>query len=342
MPVTQHHATTNYAVALLVALVTLIALLTAAAAPRRALAQCAAATLPTAPIVPAETIAPVLVTLPPPGAATPALLGSRDAAAPTEVAAGTAPEPLLVFSASPCATSGVVVQQSVVVHVAPAPPQSVAAPTEPTPAPADPEFEPSVAFEFGGLVERADFGGIGFTFDSPAGVAAVVRALHVDLSGLGDARVMLSGASIAISGRPQPWLRGPEVRLSLGSGSFDDRLLTPAGAPNGVSLALGNVLAFRLEGAFGVQHDFGPLGFFAVGRIGWGAYFVSARTQEVRLGDLGEETLSAHRAELGTTVGVSLLLGGVWHLEAAWRRTFTGATGDGLLVGLSAELPADE
>jgi|GEM_PF-5986675 len=335
MPATTHHA---------LALFALVALLSAAIAPRHARAQCAAAALPTAPIVPAETTAPVLVTLPSPGVTTAAPRASAETPAPAGVVAGAAAEPIIVFGASPCATTpAVVVQQSVVLNVAPAqsPPCAVSSP-EPTAEPAEAPFEPAVALEFAGLGERADFGGIGFTFDEPDGVAAVVRELRVDPSGLGDGRVTLGGVSIAISGRPQRWLRGPELRLSLGSGSFDGRTLTPAGAPNDVSLALGRVLAFRLEGAFGVQHSFGPVGFFALGRIGWGAYFVSARTQEARLGDLGEETLSAHRAELGTTVGVSLLLGGVWRLEAAWRRTFTGATGDGVLVGLSAELPADE
>ena len=333
MPATTHHA---------LALFAIVALLSAAIAPRYARAQCAAAALPIAPIAPTETTAPVLVTLPSPSVTTAPRLAASEAPAPAEVVA--AAEPIIVFGASPCATTpAVVVQQSVVVNVGPAqsPPRAMSSP-EPTAEPAPTPFEPAVALEFGGLGERADFGGLGFTFDGPDGVAAVVRALRVDPSGTGDAHVILGGVSIAVSGRPQPWLRGPELRLSLGGGSFDGRTLTPAGAPNDVSLALGSVLVFRLEGAFGVQHSFGPLGFFALGRIGWGAYFVSARTQEARLGDLGEETLSAHRAELGTTVGVSLLLGGVWRLEAAWRRTFTGATGDGLLLGLSAELPADE
>lgn len=339
MPAITHHVGALRRAPLhALALFTFVSLSSAAAPPKRARAQCAAAARPTAPVVPAESTSPVLVTLPPPGVATPPPSSSGTPAREGAIAVA---EPIIVFGAPPCATPGVVVQQSVVVTVAPAPPSSVASP-EPAAEPEEAPFEPAIAFEFAGLGERADFGGIGFTFDAPDGVAAVVRELRVDPRGLGDARVTLGGASLAISGRTQPWLRGPELRLSLCSGSFEGRALTPAGAPNDVSLALGNVLAFRLEGAFGVQHSFGPLGFFALGRIGWGAYFVSARTQEARLGDLGEETLSAHRAELGTTVGVSLLLGGVWRLEAAWRRTFTGATGDGLLVGLSAELPADE
>lgn len=313
----------------------LAAVFVAGSPPREARAQCAAATQPTVPVVPAETTQPVLVTLPPPGATPAAVAPPIDAvvaASPTEPT-----EPIIIVGESPCGAARIVVQQSVVVNATPAvaPPAGTVV-VEPEEEP----FEPAVAFEIGGFGDRVDLSGIGFTFDTPDSVPAVVRDLRIELAG--DAPLTLGGASFAISGRPQPWPRGPELRISLGGGSFGGRPLVPVGAPNDVSLSVGSVFVFRLEGAFGLQHSFGPIGFYALGRIGWGAYFVSARTQEARLGDLGEDTLSAHVAELGTTVGVSVLLGGGWHLEAAWRRTFTGATGDGLLIGLSAELPADE
>ena len=286
-------------------------------------AQCPEAPEPGAPSVPAETTAPALIVVP---------------STPVAPCAASVAAPIAAPTAAQAAAPSLVVQQSVVVSVAlPVPSATVAAPE-----PAAPPFEPAVAFEYGGFADRAELGGLGFTFDAPDGVPAVVRDLRVDLAGAGDARLTLGGVSFAMSGRPQPWLRGPELRVSLGGADFGGRRFAPAGAPNDVTLALGGVFAFHLEGAFGVQHAFGPLALFALGRVGWGAYFVSARTQEARLGDLGEETLSAHRAEVGTTLGVSVLLGGAWHLEAAWRRTFTGATGDGVLVGMTTELPAAE
>jgi hypothetical protein len=266
--------------------------------------------------------------------------GSAVTDAAPEAAAGveTAPRaPLIVISPAPGAVPSVVVQQSVIVQaIAAAPPTAAETSTE------EPPPEPAVAFQFGGFGEHAQLGGLGFTFDAPDGVPAIVRNLRVDLAGVMPGDVALGGASVAVSGRPQPWLRGPELRMSLGGGDLSGRTFAPAGAPIDVALSLDSVLVFRLEGAFGLRHDFGPFGLFAVGRLGWGAYFVTARTQEAHLGDLGQETLSAHRAELGTTVGVSILLGGAWHLEASWRRTFTGATGDGLLVELSAELEGDD
>lgn len=301
----------------------LSALLSLIASRGVARAQCPEAPQRGTPSVPAETTEPVLVVVPSTGVAPCA----APIAAPITASIAAQPTP-----------PSLVVQQSVVVSVAvPAASASAAAPET-----AAPPFEPAVAFEYGGFADRAELGGLGFTFDAPDGVPAVVRDLRVDLAGAGDARLTLGGVSFAMSGRPQPWLRGPELRVSLGGADFGGRRLAPAGAPNDVTLALGSVFAFHLEGAFGVQHAFGPLALFALGRVGWGAYFVSARTQEARLGDLGEETLSAHRAEVGTTLGVSVLLGGAWHLEAAWRRTFTGATGDGVLVGMSTELPAGE
>ena len=302
----------------------------------RAHAQCVAASEPATPIIPAETTAPVLVTLPSPGSSTQGV-----AAAEIEAPAGAPREPIVVFGGSPCEAAHIVVQQSVVVNVGPAataasPPPESAADDEPEEEP----FEPTIAMQLEGFADRVDFAGVGFTFDGADGVPAVVRALRIDPAVAGNAPVALGGISFAVSGRPQPWLRGPELRLSFGGGTLGGSVVAPG--VEGVSISLGGLFAFRLEGAFGVQHRVGPVSLFAQARVGWGAYFVSARTQETRLGDLGGDTLSAHRLELGTTVGASLLLGGSWRFEAAWRRTFMGTASDGLLFGISAELPAGD
>lgn len=152
-------------------------------------------------------------------------------------------------------------------------------------------------------------------------------------------RARVGGFTWGSGFRPLPWLRLPEVRLSLGGGDHPTRW-TPIG-DRGLEAAVTRSFVVRLEILGGVEVDLGPVTPFARVWGGVGAHTakLKVRDREGALGALGSERITAFAGDLGVELGVSVFFD---HeapqragLTVAYRRGLVGAEGHGVFVGVS-------
>jgi len=211
----------------------------------------------------------------------------------------------------------------------------------------DPEPEPEAEREdgiawmrWGIFVEELSLSSLGLTFESPE-----VNVLDGGAVPLAEpwASPIVGGFHFGSGARPLPWLRLPEISLSIGGGSPDGAWVpTTAGEGAGEFEArLTSMLLLRAELAGGVELDLGPVRPFAMGRVGVAGYFVDADIRHADLGDLGTETLSTAAFETGFDVGVALRIHDNLHVTATWRETFGDSRWRGGLIGLSGGIPSD-
>jgi len=242
----------------------------------------------------------------------------------------------------------------VVERAAPAPARTVVvverpSQSTPAPAPAPPEADddgeqsdrPRGVSAIGFWVEGVSLVDIGLTFDSPETIPEVVRSLNLEgrREAFGD--TVIGGATFTFGWRSTSWLRGPDFRFYIGGGDTNGAWFHPEGAPDGVQLELASVFAIKGEASLGLGHAFGPLMLFADLRAAYAGYYVTARAHDQTLGDLGEGTMSTGAFELGAAAGAGIVLGDGCSLQAAYRRTWTGAVGEGFEMTFAYEWDAD-
>ncbi len=202
--------------------------------------------------------------------------------------------------------------------------------------PPEEKHEEAIAWMHWGIfVEEISLGSLGLAFDAPE-----VNALDGAQVPLAEpwGSPIVGGFRFGSGARPLPWLRIPEISLSIGGGSPDGAWVGMAdGAPD-FQARLTSMLLLRAELAGGVELDLGPIRPFALGRVGVAGYFVDAEVRHADLGELGTETLSTAAFETGFDVGVAIRLVDGLHVTAQWRETFGDARWRGGMIGLTGGL----
>ncbi len=185
--------------------------------------------------------------------------------------------------------------------------------------------------DFAGFVDALDLGSLDLQFGE-TGIAA--------LSGLslGNApfRSVTTGG-ITLNMAPRLWsiLRFPELRMTLGGGSFDLPFMPVAGAPGRLSVRPESLFIFRLEVAAGLQYQLGPVVPYVLARCGLAYYSITNTVSHDRLGELGTEYAEAATFEAALDVGVNFRIHDNIEVGAAWRHQLYGADGDGLMFSLT-------
>jgi len=132
------------------------------------------------------------------------------------------------------------------------------------------------------------------------------------------------GATIAVGMRAVGYLRGPELRLSIGGGDIDGPWGPAVGGPAGMELRITSMFFVRGELALGLQLPLGPVTPYvqAIGSVG-GA-FVDVDLRDERLGRLGGETIEAALFGAGLEAGVDVEVEDGISLGFAFRANFVG------------------
>jgi len=241
-----------------------------------------------------------------------------------EIDAAVDPAPAPVSAPAPV----VVVRPEGDARVAPMPPAPplVAAPTPP-PAPVA-EEEPEVVgySSLGFFIDGMDLSGLDLTIRDPevqalGGLRLDSRFAGVDALG----ETVVGGATLAIGMRAVEFLRGPEIRLSVGGGEIDGPWGPAIGGPPGIELRLTSFGFLRAELAIGVQLPLGPVTPYvqAIGSVG--VAFIDVDIQDERLGRLGGETIESELFGAGLEAGVDVEIEDGISLGFAFRGNFVGA-----------------
>jgi len=188
---------------------------------------------------------------------------------------------------------------------------------------------------YGMFFDSADIGRLDLRFDDPE--VAGLGGTAID-AGPALRSALAWGVVMATSARPTPWLVLPELRLYFGGASLDAPWAAPEGAPVGIEARAESVLLVRGELAGGVELPLGPVRPFVLGKVAYTGYFISTAVRHEELGRLGDETIDDGVWELGVECGVSIDVSDSVRLDAAWRRSLTGARGDGVIVAVSVGL----
>lgn len=207
---------------------------------------------------------------------------------------------VLSFLAFPALASA----QILMVEVEAPPPLQQAPIVVEQPAEEPREMDVDAAVGLGIWVEMMSLDSMQLTLSDPE-----IRALAgIDLSdwqGQGAlAQPVITGAMISVGMRADDWLRGPELRFSLGGADITGE---PALAPGGSELELWveQAIVLRTELALGVQAPLGDFRPYLVGRIGIGGAFVDIAARDARLGNLGTETAEQLIADVGVEAGIA-------------------------------------
>ncbi len=207
------------------------------------------------------------------------------------------------------------------------------------PEPAEPAPEAAIAWmRWGVFMEELSLGSLGLAFDHPE-VNAIDGATVPLAEPWGSP--LVGGFNFGSGARPLPWLRLPEISLSIGGGSADGAWVAMTDGSGDFQARLTSMLLLRAEVAGGVELDLGPIRPFALGRIGVAGYFVDADIRHAELGDLGTETLSTAAFETGFDVGLAIRIADNFHVTAQWRETFGDARWRGAMIGISGGIPGD-
>ncbi len=183
---------------------------------------------------------------------------------------------------------------------------------------------------FGAFVDVLDLSPLELEFDG-----AEVRALDgLRLPTLGTRTV--GGVSFGFGGRLHRWVRLPEFTLTLGGASFtDEPWMALDGQNYGLSTRMTSLFLLRVELAAGFEVPFHYVRPYALGRIGSSLFSAGFDVRDDRLGELGQETVSDGVFEVGSEVGLSILLSDQMALNIGWRATWLGATGHGVAITLT-------
>jgi hypothetical protein len=234
--------------------------------------------------------------------------------------AGEMPEPPPVVVAAPAVTS-------TPLEPAPSPPPAPVAPAEPTPA------EPVRGYSgLTAVVDVLQLGHHELAFGNPE--IAALHGLRLDREWAGNASlrgVTVGGVALAFGIRPHPFVRGPELRVSVSGGEIDGAWT--AGGPQGFELSLRSLTAVRFETAFGLQLPLGPVVPYAMVRGSVGAAWIDVQVRDARLGVLGTETVEVGLHELGLETGLAVRTGDGFELGFALRASFLGTESLGAAFG---------
>lgn len=194
-------------------------------------------------------------------------------------------------------------------------------------------YRHSTAVDLGMFVDVLDLEALELRFDDPG-----IELL--DGAGLDSSifrTLVTGGVSLNVGGRLWQVLRFPEVRLTLGGASFEDRPYVPVGpAGSGLSARPTSLFFCRIELGAGLQYRIGPVAPFVMVRGAYAIYSFDVDVRHEDLGSLGTESAAGGAWELATDVGVSVEVTPNLELGLSWRHTWIGATGDGAMLTLTA------
>lgn len=144
--------------------------------------------------------------------------------------------------------------------------------------------------------------------------------------------------TLVLGWRPMPWLRLPELRLSMGGGDLSDAAVSWTDGAQSSDATLGTIFAVRAEVAGGFEIPIEDLSLFALGHVAIAGYFMDARLQHPVAGDLGVATLAEDAVEAGWTAGIAGHLGAGIYLYGAYRHIHTGAETNSIRFGLTVDV----
>lgn len=213
----------------------------------------------------------------------------------------------------------------------PAPPPVVVAPPPEPRADEDPEI---VGFSSLGLfVEGMDLRTLDLTLRDPE--VQALDGVRLDSSFTGYDRLseqVTGGVTLGIGMRAAGFLRGPEVRLSVGGGEIDGEWGPAIGGPPGMDLRITSMWFLRAELAIGVQLPLGPVTPYVQAIASIGGAFVDVDLRDERLGRLGGETIESELFGAGLEAGVDVELEEGIAMGFAFRGNFVGTPSFGGLL----------
>lgn len=235
----------------------------------------------------------------------------------------------------------------------PPPPQAVAAPPAPAPTPPAPpapapsapvvaqdDEEPELWSGFGIWTEGMDLRSLRLEMGDPEIRALDGLELTPDWAGNAPlAAHVVGGLMVNVGMRAVGFVRGPELRIYLGGGSVQDGPWMAAPGHDTLELQVGSSFVFRLETAFGVQAELGPVVPYLVARAAMGGAWIDVNVRDSRLGEIGTETVDGLLLELGLEAGIGLRPTEGVEVGFAFRGTFVGAPSYGGVVSVSFSSP---
>ena len=201
-------------------------------------------------------------------------------------------------------------------------------PEELGPVPENP-YRHSGSVDFGIFVDSLDLSSLDLTFADTE--VEALDGLSLDSSIFRS--LVTGGVSLNFGGRLWQVLRFPELRITLGGGSFDRGRFPIRGSE--FSIRPDTLFFCRIELAAGLQYRLGRVTPFAMVRGSVAGYIFDVHVDHRQLGGLGSETVSDSSWELATDVGLSIELIRQLELGLAWRHTWIGPPSDGGMVTLT-------
>ena len=213
-------------------------------------------------------------------------------------------------------------------RIAPPPPPSQVVSVAPAPARADEPDDEDVE-GWGHLAifaDRMELGDLDLSIGTSAEIEAV-RGLSLGPDWAGrDAlnEAVTGGLSFGFGMRAAHYLRGPDLRFSLGGGDLGGEFAPVQGAPDGVELAIGSIFFIRVELALGLQIPIGPVTPYVVGIGSVGLGLVDVDVRDARLGQLGTETIETGLFSAGFEAGIDVEVDDGLELGFAFRANVVG------------------
>lgn len=228
---------------------------------------------------------------------------------------------------APCAGAA-----PVVVTVVPPPVDEPQVEPPPPPAADAPGY-----FDLHGYIDVLDPSTVTFTPDSPSTAPEIERGTH--LGGIAPSfDHVLGGLTLGGGYRPVPWLRLPDLRLSLGFGDFGGEAVTLEGGPQALTGAIHDVWNVRLQVGGGLDLRVDVVRFFALAHFSVAGYFASVDVGGSSIGELGRDTFSALSLEAGWTAGMEIEIVPDLSYTIGYRHTHTGVEQNTLFFGIDVAL----
>lgn len=192
-------------------------------------------------------------------------------------------------------------------------------------------------FDLTWYVDLVDPSTVTFTPDAPATIPEIERGTHLGNVAPGFDRAF-GGLTLGGGYRPVPWLRLPDLRVSLGYADFEGAPVTLEGGPQALVGAMRDVWNVRLQIGGGLDLRVDIVRLFALAHFSVGGYFASVDVGGSSIGELGRDTFSALSLEAGWTAGIEIEIVPDLSYTIGYRHTHTGVEQNTLFFGIDVAL----